>query len=99
LVILSNPIGVYSLSNYQHARIEAATLDKMKLFYIAFKKHDPLQIVHDCCQYLRKFKGYSHEDIPFDKVFQKAQYYEDVCKRVEEVPKGPKINSWVFEEM
>jgi hypothetical protein len=88
-------LGIFSLSDYQHARVEATTLEKIQLSHIAFKKHDPLNIVHDHCQALRNFKGYRHEDIPFDEVFQRAQSYEEVCKRIEEIPKGPKRDEFL----
>jgi hypothetical protein len=55
---------------------------------MAFKKHDPLNIVHDHCQDLRNFKVYRHEDLPFDKVFQRGQSYEKLCKIIEEIPEG-----------
>jgi hypothetical protein len=88
-------LGIFTLSNYQHARVEATTLEKIQLSYIAFKKHDPLNIVHDHCQALSNFKVYKHEDIPFDKVFQRAQSYEEVCKRIEEILEGPKRDEFL----
>jgi len=87
--------GIFSLSDYQHARVEAKTLDKIQPSHIAFKKHDPLNIVHNHCHALRNLRGYSHEDIIFDEVFQRGQSYEQVCKRIEEILEGLKRDEFL----
>jgi hypothetical protein len=65
-------LGIFTLSDYQHAKKEAKMLEKIQLYYIDFKKHDPSNIVHDDYESLSNFKVYKHEDIPFEKVFQRA---------------------------
>lgn len=66
-------VGVFSLENVNHAKLEVATLEN-KLSYSILKKHDPLNIVWNHCDFLERFKKYSNEDKPFDDVFRRVKY-------------------------
>jgi hypothetical protein len=61
-------IGSFSLLDFSHSKVEATTLEEIKLVNIEFKKHDPQRVVGnhmaDC-----NIKKYEHEESPHDEMF------------------------------
>jgi hypothetical protein len=56
-------IGMFSLLDFGHSKVEATALEEIKLVNIKFKKHDPLKIVGNHIA-LCSLKIYEHEDSP-----------------------------------
>jgi hypothetical protein len=61
-------ICMFSLLYFSHSKVEAATLEEIKLVNIEFKKHDPQKIVGNHTA-LYNLKIYEHEDSPQDDIF------------------------------
>jgi hypothetical protein len=61
-------IGMFSLLDFGHSKVEAAALEEIKLVNIEFKKHDPQKIVGNHMA-LYNLKRYEHEDSPQDDIF------------------------------
>jgi hypothetical protein len=59
---------MFSLLDLNHLKVEAATMEEIKLVNIEFKNHDPLKIVGNHMA-LCNLKRYEHEYSPQDKVF------------------------------
>jgi hypothetical protein len=59
-------VGVFSLSDFGHAKIEDSSLEDIKLVDIDYKRHDPHMVVEN---HLAQFnmKRYIHEDSPIIK--------------------------------
>jgi hypothetical protein len=78
-------VGIFSLSYFGHAKVEASALDDITLATIEFKKHDPHRVVEN---HLAQFnmKKYFHEDSPYDKVFRGARSYDEVISRFQSLP-------------
>jgi hypothetical protein len=57
-----------------HSKVEAASLEEIKLVNIEFKKHNPQNIVGNHMA-LYNFKIYEHEDYPQDDIFQGERSY------------------------
>ena len=74
-------VGMFSLQDFIHSKVEVAALEDVKLVDIEFKRHDPHKIVeaHLAQHNLRK---YVHEIFPQDKVFRGVRSYEEVLSRV-----------------
>jgi hypothetical protein len=70
-------VGMFTLLNFSHSKVEAATLENVKLVDIEFKKHDPHRIVEN---HLAQFnmKRYIHDNCPYDKMFRGVRSYEEV---------------------
>ena len=61
-------IGAFSLLDFNHSKVEAATLEEIKMINIEFKKHDPQKVMGNhmvSCG----LKRYEHEDSPEDDIF------------------------------
>jgi hypothetical protein len=67
-------IRAYSLLDFGHAKVEAMTLEEMKLVDIEFKKHDPSKVVSNHLTSCG-LKRYEHEDSPHDEIFQGVRSY------------------------
>jgi hypothetical protein len=77
--------GIFSLSYFGHAKVEASTLDDIILATIEFKKHAPHRVVeNNLAQF--NMKKYFHEYSPFDEVFIGAKSYEEVISRFHNLP-------------
>jgi hypothetical protein len=74
-------IGVFSLLDFSHSKVEAAALKDIKLVNIEFKKHDPQKIMGNHMAHYN-LKRYEHEDSPQDEIFRGARYYQEVLSRV-----------------
>ena len=60
-------IGSFSLLDFGHSKVEAATLEDIKLVNTEFKKHDPQRFMGNhmaCCN----IKKYEHEESPHDEM-------------------------------
>jgi hypothetical protein len=58
-------VGMFTLLYFDHTKVEAATLEYVKLVDIKFKRHDPHKVVENhLAQY--NMKRYIHEDSPYD---------------------------------
>jgi hypothetical protein len=73
-------VGIFSLSDFGHAKVEASALDDIKLADIEFKRHDPHRVVEN---HLAQFnmKRYIHENSPYDEVFRGVRSYDEVISR------------------
>jgi hypothetical protein len=73
-------VGIFSLSDFGHAKVEASALDDITLYTNEFKKHDPHRVVEN---HLAQFnmKKYFHEDSPFDELFRGAKSYDEVISK------------------
>jgi hypothetical protein len=74
-------VGMFSLLDFGHSKVEAATLEDIKLVNIEFKKHDPQKIVTNHLA-LYNLKRYEHEDSPQDEIFRGVRSYQEVLSRV-----------------
>jgi hypothetical protein len=90
-------VGIFSLSYFGHAKVDASSLDDIKLVDIEFKKHDPHRVVEN---HLAQFhmNKYIHEDSPYDKVFKGVRSYEEVISRFQSIPKEQHSGFLSFQE-
>jgi hypothetical protein len=65
-------IGTYSLLDFGHAKVEATTLEEMKLVDIEFKKNEPNKVMGNHMESCG-LKRYEHEDSPHDEIFQRSE--------------------------
>jgi hypothetical protein len=73
-------VGIFTLLDFGHSKVQVATLEYVKLVDIEFKKHDPCKIVDNhLAQY--SMKRYIHEDSPYDEMFMGVRSYEEVQSR------------------
>jgi hypothetical protein len=70
-------IGKCSLLNFGHSKVEAATLEDIKLVDLELRKHDPYQIVGNHFAHC-SMKMYEHEASPHDDIFKGARTYEEI---------------------
>jgi hypothetical protein len=75
-------IGMFSLLYFLHSKVEATTLEEIKLVNIEFKNHDPQKIVGNHMA-LYNLKRYEHEYSPHNEIFQGARSYKEVLSRVQ----------------
>jgi hypothetical protein len=70
-------VGMFTLLDFSHSKVEATSLDYFKLVDIEFKKHDPHKIVEN---HVAQFnmKWYIHENSPYDEMFRGVRSYEEV---------------------
>jgi hypothetical protein len=73
---------MFSLLDFNHSKVEATTLEDIKLVDIEFKRHDPQKIMENhLAQY--NLKKYMHENSPHDEIFKGFWSYEEVLNRVQ----------------
>ena len=73
-----------TLLDFGHIKVEATTLEDIKLVDIEFKKHDPHRVVENHLAHFN-MKRYIHEDSPYDDIFKGARAYEEVQRRVQKL--------------
>jgi hypothetical protein len=87
----------YSLSDFGHAKVEAAALEGLNLAYIEYKKHDPQKIVSthlgNC-----GLKRFEHENSPLDDVFRGTRSYSEVQFRIDALPPEDRASVLKFQE-
>jgi hypothetical protein len=78
-------VGIFSLSDFGHAKVEALALEDIKLVDIEYKRHDPHRVVEN---HLAQFnmKRYIHEDSPYDEFFRGVRSYDEVVSRFQSLP-------------
>jgi hypothetical protein len=59
---------MFSLLYFSHSKVEAETLEEIKLVNIEFKKDDPQKIMGNHMA-LYNLKRYEHDDSPQDDIF------------------------------
>ena len=64
---------MFTLSHFGHPKVEASTLEDVKLVDIEYKRHDPQRVVENNLSQLN-MKIYIHEDSPYDDVFRGVRY-------------------------
>jgi hypothetical protein len=87
----------YSLSDFGHAKAEAAALEGLNLAYIEYKKHDPQKIVSthlgNC-----GLKRFEHENSPLDDVFRGTRSYSEVQFRIDALSPEDRASVLKFQE-
>jgi hypothetical protein len=78
-------VGMFTLLDFGHTKVEAATLEDVKLVDIEFKKHEPHKVVENhLAQY--NLKRYIHEESPYDDIFRGVISYEEVQSGFQTLP-------------
>jgi hypothetical protein len=90
-------IGTFSLLDFDHSKVEATTLEEMKLVDIEFKKHDPHKVMGNHMASCG-LKRYEHEDSPHDEIFRGARSYSEVLSRVRALSPEGMIEFYKFQE-
>jgi hypothetical protein len=87
-------VGMFSLLDFGHSKVEVAALEGVKLVDIEFKRHDPHKIVEN---HLAQFnmKRYVHENSPYDEIFRGVRSYEEVQDRFQTLPPDQQVVSSV----
>jgi hypothetical protein len=78
-------VGVFSLSDFGHTKVEASVLEYIKLVEIEYKRHDPHRVVEN---HLSQFnmKIYIHKDSPYGEFFRGVRSYDEVVIRFQNLP-------------
>jgi hypothetical protein len=76
---------MFTLSDFGHTKVEALSLEYVKLVDIEYKRHDPHRVVEN---HLAQFniKRYIHEDSPYDDVFRGVRSYDEVKNKLQNLP-------------
>jgi hypothetical protein len=89
-------VGMLTLLDFGHSKVEAAALEDVKLVSIEFKKHDPHNIVENhLAQY--NMKRYIHDDSPYDDMFMGVRSYEEVQSRFRTLPPNQYVGFLSFQ--
>jgi hypothetical protein len=78
-------IGKFSLSNLGHSKVEAESLEEVKLVDIEHRKYDPYQVISRHFIHCN-LKAYEHEVSIYDDIFKDVKSYEEVLNRVQALP-------------
>jgi hypothetical protein len=89
-------IGMFSLFDFGHSKVEATALEDIKLVDIEFKKHDPHKIVSNHLA-LYNLKRYEHEDSPQDEIFRGVRSYQEVLSRVQTLAPDKLVEFYNFQ--
>jgi hypothetical protein len=78
-------VGVFSLSDFGHAKVEDLALEDIKFVGIEYKRHDPHRVVKN---HLSQFnmKINIHEYSPYDEIFIGVISYDEVERRFQNLP-------------
>jgi hypothetical protein len=90
-------VGMFSLLDFGHSKVEAAALDDVKLVDIEFKRHDPCKVVEN---HLAQFnmKIYVHEISLYDEIFRGVKSYEEVQDRFQTLPPDQQVGFIIFQK-
>jgi hypothetical protein len=90
-------LNSYSLLDFEHAKVEAASLEDLKLVLIKFKKHDPQRVVsnHLASCGLKRFE---HENSPSDDIFRGARSYAEILARIQALAPEERADVLKFKE-
>jgi hypothetical protein len=89
-------VGRFSLLDFGHSKVEAATLEDVKLVDIEFKIHDPYKIVENHLAQCN-MKIYVHEDSPHDDIFRGIRSYVEVQDIVQTLYLDQQCNLFTFQ--
>jgi hypothetical protein len=78
-------IGKFSLLNLGHSKVEAESLEEVKLVDIEHRKYDPYQVISRHFIHCN-LKAYEHETSIYDDIFKDVKSYEEVLNRVQAMP-------------
>ena len=90
-------VGMFSLLDFDHSKVEVAALEDVKLVDIEFIRHDPLKIMENHLV-LYNLKKYVHENSPQDEIFRGARSYEEVLNRVQTLSPDQQANFYSFQK-
>jgi hypothetical protein len=75
-------IGKFLLLNLGHSKLEATTLEGVKLVDLEHRKHDPYHLVGKHTTHCN-MKSYEHEESPWDDMFKGTKNSKEVLERVQ----------------
>jgi hypothetical protein len=78
-------VGMFTLLDFGHSKVEAAAFEDVKLVDIEFKRHDPHRMAENHLTHFN-MKIYIHENSPYDNVFRGARSYEEVKNIFQTLP-------------
>jgi hypothetical protein len=90
-------IGKFSLLNLGHSKVEAATLEDIKLVDLELRKHDPYKIVGNHLTQCN-MKMFEHENSPCDDMFKGAKTYEEILDRFQALSPDLQTNFLTFQK-
>jgi hypothetical protein len=90
-------VGIFSLSDFGHTKVEASTLEVIKLVDIEYKRNDPHRVVEN---HLAQFnmKIYIHEDSPYDEFFIGVRSYDEVVSIFQNLPQDQQSGFLIFQK-
>ena len=71
--------------NFGHSKVEATSLEYIKMVDLELRNHGPYQIVGNHLAHCN-MKMYEHEDYPCDDIFRGSRAYEEILERVQDLP-------------
>jgi hypothetical protein len=83
-------VGRFSLLNLGHSKVQAESLEEVKLVDIEHRKHDPYQLISKHLMHCN-LKAYEHETSVYDDIFKEVKSYEEVLNRVQALPPDSQI--------
>jgi len=88
-------VGVFTLLDSGHSKVEVVALEDVGLVDIESKKHDPHKIVEN---HLDQFnmKRYIHENSPYDEMFRGVKSYEEVQSKFQTLPPDQQDGFLIF---
>jgi hypothetical protein len=89
-------IRKFSLLNLGHSKVEAESLEEVKLVDIEHRKHDPYQLVSKHLMHCN-LKYYEHKTYVYDDIFKEFKSYENVLNRVQALPPNSQIGFVSFQ--
>jgi hypothetical protein len=90
-------IGKFSLLNLGHSKVEATTLEEVKLVDLEYRKHDPYQLVGKHIAHCN-MKAYEDEKSPWDNMFKGTKTYKEVLERVQTLPSDLQASFRTFQK-
>jgi hypothetical protein len=89
-------VGIYTLLDFGHARVEARDLEEINMCSIDFKMHDPIKVVGNHCIQIA-IKKYFHEDSTYDDIFKNVTSYDQVLERIQTLSKQEHSKFYKFQ--
>jgi hypothetical protein len=88
---------MFSLVDFGHSKVEAVSLEDVKLVDIEFKRHDPHKIVEN---HLAQFnmKQYMHENSSYEEIFRGFRSCEEVQDRFQTLPPDQQASFLIFQK-
>jgi hypothetical protein len=89
-------VGNFSLSNLGHSKVEAQSLEEVKLVNIEHRKYDPYQIISR--HYIHcNLKAYENEVSLYDDIFKDVKSYEEVLNIVQALTPDSQVGFTSFQ--